>query len=64
MKRPEIIILTGLVIGLLLFICLNVFVFFEIAPFGMAFNNFFAMVGLIVFFISGFFYISYKTTNN
>jgi hypothetical protein len=61
MKRAYLIILAGIFSGLGLFIGFNLFTFFEVLPFGESFNNFFSMIGLILFFISGFFYISAKT---
>jgi hypothetical protein len=61
MDRPAILILLGMMVGLLLFIGFYTLNFIEYMPLGIAFNNFFIMLGVILFFITGFFYASLKT---
>lgn len=58
------IILTGLIGGAVLSIGLYAATYFGIAPLGEAFNNFFTMVGIIIFLISGFFLLSLETLRN
>jgi len=61
MNRSMKIIIGGLLTGFMLFVGLNLMTYLAYVPFKEAFNNFFSMVGLIIFFISGFFLISYRT---
>jgi len=61
MDRPAKLILLGMMVGLLLFIGFYTLNFIEYMPLGIAFNNFFIMLGVILFFITGFFYASLKT---
>ena len=61
MDRPTRLVLLGMILGLLLFIWFELFSIFNIEPLGRAFNNFFTMVGVILFFIAGFFYLSMRT---
>jgi hypothetical protein len=61
MQKPLMIILTGLIGGALLAIGLYIANFLDFAPLGVPFNNFFIMVGVIVFLISGFFLLSMET---
>lgn len=58
MQKPMMIVLSGMIVGLILARYVG------FAPLGDSFNNFFAMVGIIIFFISGFFFISMKTFRN
>jgi hypothetical protein len=55
------IIIGGLLTGFILFIGFSIMNYRGYIPLGEAFNRFFSMVGLILFFISGFFLISYRT---
>jgi hypothetical protein len=61
MDKPLLIILAGLAIGALLGAGLYIATLLGFTPVGEDFNNFFTMVGVIIFFISGFFLISMKT---
>lgn len=61
MNKPLMIILAGLLIGSFLAIGLYITTMMGFTPVGEDFNNFFTMVGIIVFLISGFFLISMKT---
>ena len=61
MNRSMKIIIGGLMTGVILFSGFTIMNYMEYLPFGEALNNFFTMVGLILFFISGFFLISYQT---
>lgn len=61
MQRPLKIIILGLLVGIFMAIGFYIANYLEITPMGRAFNNFFAMVGVIIFLISGFFFISMKT---
>jgi len=61
MDRATKIVIIGMIAGLALFIGFEILSFIELAPLGIAFNNFFTMVGVILFFIAGFFYLSMKT---
>lgn len=61
MDKPTRVVLMGMFIGLFLFIGFEVLTFAGIAPLGIPFNNFFTMIGVILFFIAGFFYLSLKT---
>jgi hypothetical protein len=61
MDKPTRVVLMGMFIGLFLFIGFEVLTFAGIAPLGIPFNNFLTMIGVILFFIAGFFYLSLKT---
>ena len=61
MERATRIVVLGMIAGLVLFIGFEIMSFIELVPLGIAFNNFFTMVGVILFFIAGFFYLSMKT---
>jgi len=61
MKKPLMIILVGMISGSLLSVGLYIANFLEITPLGVSFNNFFIMVGVIIFLISGFFLLSMET---
>lgn len=61
MNKPLMIISAGLLIGGGLAIGLYTATMMDFTPLGEDFNNFFTMVGVIVFFISGFFLTSMKT---
>ena len=61
MDRATKIVIIGMIAGLALFIGFEILSFIELAPLGIAFNNFFTMVGVILFFIAGFFYLSMNT---
>ena len=64
MKRPLTIILTGLIGSAVLAIGLYAATYFGVVPLGEAFNNFFIMVGIIIFLISGFFLLSLETLHS
>lgn len=64
MQKPMMIVLSGMIVGLILAFGLILARYVGFAPLGDSFNNFFAMVGIIIFFISGFFFISMKTFRN
>jgi len=51
----------GMVAGLLIFIGFELCTLLSITPLGTPFNNFFSVVGIILFFVAGFFYLSLKT---
>lgn len=61
MQKPILILLTGLIGGILLTAGLMLATYWEFTPLGKPFNDFFAMMGIIVFLISGFFLISMRT---
>ena len=61
MKKPLMIILTGMISGSFLAVGLYLANFLEITPLGVSFNNFFIMVGVIVFLLGGFFLLSMET---
>lgn len=61
MDRPTKIVLSSMIIGLILFVGFQLLTFINVAPLGIAFNNFFAMFGIILSFIAGFFYFSSRT---
>jgi len=52
-----------MIMGLLLFVGFNLLDIVGMSPLGTSFNDFFTMIGIIVFFIAGFFYLSIKTVN-
>ena len=64
MQRPLSIIVFGLIVGGILAIGLYVATYLGITPLGSAINNFFTMVGVILFIISLFFLLSYETFQN
>jgi len=64
MNKPKKIIIAGAITGLLFFGGFRLLNLFNITPIGKAFNDFFSVVGLILFFISGFFYSSLITLKN
>ncbi|MFO8077774.1 MAG: hypothetical protein R6U21_03940 [Thermoplasmatota archaeon] len=64
MNKPEKIIIAGLIIGLVFFSGFRLLNFLKITPIGKPLNDFFSVAGLILFFISGFFYISLETLKN
>ena len=59
--KSTMIVLSSMIVGLVLFGGFELLTIFNISPLGIAFNNFFTMVGVIIFFIAGFFYLSLKT---
>ena len=61
MQRPMSIILLGLIIGGIMAIGLYIATYLGVTPLGSAINNFFTMVGVIIFIISLFFLLSYET---
>jgi hypothetical protein len=61
MQKTILIILSGLIGGILLAAGLMLATYVGFTPIGKAFNDFFAMVGIIIFFISGFFLLSMRT---
>jgi hypothetical protein len=61
MNKPLMIILAGVFIGLGLAVGLYIATMLGFTPAGEEFNNFFTMVGVIVFIISGFFLLSMNT---
>jgi len=61
MQKPLLIIILGLIGGILLAVGFYLAIYVGFTPFGKAFNNFFTMVGIILFLISGFFLLSYET---
>ena len=61
MNKPEKIVLAGMIIGLVFFSVFRILNYLDITPIAKALNEFFSVFGLIVFFISGFFYISMET---
>jgi hypothetical protein len=61
MQRPLKIIILGLLVGSIMAIGLYVANYLGITPMGRSFNNFFAMVGIIICIISGFFFLSMET---
>jgi hypothetical protein len=61
MQRPMSIILLGLIIGGIMAIGLYIATYLGVTPLGSAINNFFTMVGVIIFIISLFFFLSYET---
>jgi hypothetical protein len=63
LDKPTKIVAMGMIVGLILFIGFYTMSVIHYAPLGNAFNNFFTMVGIILFFIAGFFYASLKTVN-
>jgi len=63
MDRPTRIIYAGLITGLLLFMIFFLLTLLSYPVVSTALNNFLTMIGLILFFISGFFYVSMKTLN-
>ena len=64
MQRPMSIILLGLIIGSIMAIGLYIATYLGVTPLGSAINNFFTMVGVIIFIISLFFFLSYETFTN
>jgi len=64
MQRPLSVILLGLIIGSIMAISLYVATYLGITPLGSAINNFFMMVGVILFIISLFFLLSFETLQN
>jgi high-affinity Fe2+/Pb2+ permease len=64
MHKPMMIVLSGMVVGLILAFGLTFARYIGLSPLGDSFNSFFAMVGIIIFFISGFFFVSMKTFRN
>jgi hypothetical protein len=64
MNKPEKIVIVGMITGLLFFGGFRLMNFVNITPIERPFNDFFSVVGLILFFISGFFYISHVTLKN
>jgi hypothetical protein len=61
MDRVTRVVVLGMIAGIALFIGFEILSLIEVEPLGIAFNNFFTMVGVILFFIAGFFYLSMKT---
>ena len=61
MDRPTKVVTMGMFTGLLLFIGFELLTIFKITPLGISLNNFFSVVGILIFFITGFFYLSLKT---
>ena len=61
MDKPTKLILMGMMIGLIFFIGFYTLTLIEYMPLGIAFNHFFTMLGVVLFFITGFFYASLKT---
>ena len=64
MQRPFSIILLGLIVGGIMAIGLYIASYLGITPLGSAINNFFTMVGVILFIISLFFLLSFETLQN
>ncbi len=64
MQRPMSIILLGLIIGSIMAIGLYIATYLGVTPLGSAISNFFTMVGVIIFIISLFFFLSYETFTN
>lgn len=54
------IIVTGMIVGLILGVGLYIAQYVGFVPFGKYFNEFFGMVGIIIFLISGFFFMSMR----
>ena len=61
MDRQIRFVLFWMMIGLILFVGFELLDIVGVSPLGNSFNNFFTMVGVIIFFIAGFFYLSIKT---
>ncbi len=56
-------VMLGMITGLILFVGFRLLEIVGMSPLGTSFNDFFTMIGIIVFFIAGFFYLSIKTVN-
>ena len=54
-------VMIWMIIGLILFVGFSLLDFVGMSPLGTAFNDFFTMIGIILFFIAGFFYLSKRT---
>ena len=54
-------VMTWMIIGLILFVGFNLLDIVGMSPLGTPFNDFFTVIGIILFFIAGFFYLSKRT---
>jgi len=63
MDRPTKIIIAGISTGILLFVVFTLLTVINYPVYSIAFNNFMSMIGVILSFISGFFFISMRTLN-
>ena len=59
--RPTKIVVIGMMAGIIMFVGFELMTVFSIAPLGIPFNNFFSVIGVILFFIAGFFFLSLTT---
>jgi len=60
-ERQLRVVMIWMIIGLILFVGFNLLDIVGISPLGTSFNDFFTMIGIIIFFIAGFFYLSKRT---